>query len=181
MRLVSWRACMDDVKKVTVSRRRVMQLMASLPVAGALAGTSQAQGGTPAVKMASVARAPRPEKEVRAIWIHPEQHISAGEKEGKAQIKTMVERFAAANFNLLLPWTVSGYLAALDQESYRKSHPTAAWDYLGVLIDEAAKAGLDVDMWYSFTDYRAADSPEFNLAMGGSPEWMAKRLDEVVP
>src|SRR5438874_1472860 len=118
---------MDDVKRVTVSRRKVMQSMVSLPIAAGMARKSQAQGGAPAVKMAPVARASRPEKEVRAIWIHPEQHISAGEKEGKAQIKTMVERFAAANFNLLLPWTVSGYLAALDQESYRKSHPTAAW------------------------------------------------------
>jgi len=172
---------MGEEKKVTVSRRRMMQLMSSLPVASALAGTSQAQLGTPAVKMAPVPRAPRPAKEVRAIWIHPEQHISASEKEGKAQIKTMVERFAAANFNLLLPWTVSGYLAAMDHESYRKDHPAASWDYLGVLIDEAAKAGLDVDMWYSFTDYRDPGSPEFNPAIGGSPEWMAKRLDEVVP
>jgi uncharacterized lipoprotein YddW (UPF0748 family) len=145
--------------------------------------TSGAQAAIPAParKMAPVARAPRPTKEIRAIWIHPEQHISAGEKEGKPQIKAMVERFARANFNLLLPWTVSGYLAALDHEEYRKDHPTAEWDYLGVLIDEAAKLGLDVDMWYSFTDYRDPKSPEFNPAIGGSADWMAKRLDEVMP
>ena len=115
------------------------------------------------------------------MWIHPEQHTAAGEKEGKAQIKATVERYARANFNLLLPWTVSGYLAALDHPEYRKDHPTAEWDYLGVLIDEATKLGLDVDLWYSFTDYRDPKSPEFNPAIGGSPEWMAKRLDEVMP
>jgi uncharacterized lipoprotein YddW (UPF0748 family) len=36
-------------------------------------------------------------------------------------------------------------------------------------------------MWYSFTDYRDPKSPEFDPAIGGSTEWMAKRLDEVLP
>ena len=166
-----------------VSRRKALQLFSVAGVVGVLPGTgsSQATAPAPAAKIAPVARAPRPAKEVRAIWIHPEQHISAEEKEGKAQIKVMVERFARANFNLLLPWTVSGYLAAVDHEEYRKDHPTARWDYLGVLIDEATNQGLDVDMWYSFTDYRDPKSPEFNTAIGGSPKWMAKRLDEVMP
>jgi uncharacterized lipoprotein YddW (UPF0748 family) len=172
---------MDKVKEAAVTRRRMLQLMGAIPVAGALARAAQAQTAVPFAKMAPVPRAPRPAKEVRAMWIHPEQHTAAGEKEGKEQIKVMVNRFAAANFNTLLPWTVSGYLAALEHESYRKDHPTARWDALGVLIDEATKAGLDVDMWYSFTDYRDLGSPEFNPAVGGSPEWMAKRLDEVVP
>lgn len=170
---------MHEVKNAQVSRRRMLQLMAAVPVAGAMTGA--AQTAVPVSQMAPVARAPRPSKEVRAIWIHPEQHTAAGEKEGREQIKLLVHRFADANFTTLLPWTVSGYLAALEHESYRKDHPTAKWDALGVLIEEASKAGLDVDMWYSFTDYRDLASPEFNPALGGSPEWIAKRLDEVVP
>lgn len=128
-----------------------------------------------------VPRAPKPSKEVRAIWIHPEQHTDADEKTGKAQIKAQVDRYARANFNLILPWTVSSYLTAVEHEAYRKDHPTARWDWLGYLVEESAKAGIDVDMWYSFTDYRAPNSPEFDPKIGGSPTWMAKRLDEVNP
>jgi uncharacterized lipoprotein YddW (UPF0748 family) len=174
---------MNESSSGSFSRRKALQLFSTATVAGMMPEASVAEKLPCAVeqKMSPIARAPRPTKEVRAIWIHPEQHISAGEAEGKQQIKAMVERFARANFNLLLPWTVSGYLAALDHEEYRKDHPTAAWDYLGVLVEEATKLGLDVDMWYSFTDYRDPKSPEFNPAIGGSPEWMAKRLDEVEP
>ncbi len=162
----------------SVSRRRVLQVLSAAGIAGGL--PMGGQTAKPA-KMAQVARAPRPVKEVRAVWIHPEQHIAKDERQGRLDVKAMVDRFARANFNLLLPWTVSGYLAALDHVEYRKDHPTAAWDWLGVLVDEASKAGMDVDMWYAFTDYREVGSPEFNPALGGSREWMAKRLDEVVP
>lgn len=162
------------------NRRKLLQLLSSATVAGTLpaVGKAQAPAGQ---KLAPVPRAPRPAKEVRAIWIHPEQHTDADEKTGRAQIKATVDRYARANFNLILPWTVSGYLAALEHEEYRKDHPTARWDWLGYLIEEAGKAGIDVDMWYSFTDYRDPKSPEFNPAIGGSTDWMAKRLDEVVP
>ncbi len=171
---------MGKFSNTSLDRRKLLQLLSSATLAGALPAAANAQ--LPAgQKLAPVLRAPRPTKEVRAIWIHPEQHTDADEKKGRAQIKASVERYARANFNLILPWTVSGYLAALDHEEYRKDHPTANWDYLGVLIDEASKLGLDVDMWYSFTDYREPKSPEFNSAIGGNPEWMAKRLDEVVP
>ncbi len=160
-----------------------MKLLSSAAVVGALPAAAQNSGLAGAAKppMTQVLRAPRPSKEVRAIWIHPEQHTDADEKTGKAQIKATVDRYARANFTLLLPWTVAGYLAALDHSEYRKDHPTAEWDWLGYLIEEASKAGLDVDLWYSFTDYRDPKSPEFNPAIGGNSEWMAKRLDEVVP
>jgi uncharacterized lipoprotein YddW (UPF0748 family) len=169
---------MSESSNSSLSRRTLLQLLSSATVAGALPVAAQP---TSTVKMAAVPRSPRPSKEVRAIWIHPEQHVSASEKEGRAQVKAMVDRYARANFNLLLPWTVSGYLAALDHPEYRKDHPTATWDWLGVLIEEATKGGLDVDLWYAFTDYRDLKSPEFNPALGGSTEWMAKRLDEAVP
>jgi uncharacterized lipoprotein YddW (UPF0748 family) len=167
---------MSESGNMSLSRRKVLQLLPAAAMASALPAAAQT-----ASKMVAVPRAPRPAKEVRAIWIHPEQHTDANEKIGKAQIKATVERYARANFTLLLPWTVSGYLAALDHPEYRKLHPTAEWDYLGVLIDEATREGLDVDMWYSFTDYRDPKSPEFDPAIGGSTEWMAKRLDEVSP
>jgi len=162
----------------SVSRRRLLQLVSSASVAGVLrAETPQAAKPVPS----PVATAPRPAREVRAIWVHPESHIAANEAEGKAQVREMVQRFAKANFNTLFPWTVSGYLAALDHEAYREKHPLARWDALGVLVEEAAREGLDVDMWYSFTDYREADSPEFDPKLGGDPAWMAKRLDELMP
>ena len=161
---------------MTLSRRKLLQLLPTAAAATALPAAAQTKQ-----PMTSVPRAPRPTKEVRAIWIHPEQHTDANEKTGKAQIKATVERYARANFTLLLPWTLSGYLTALDHPQYRKLHPTAEWDYLGYLIDEASKEGLDVDMWYSFTDYRDPASPEFDPSIGGSTDWMAKRLDEVVP
>lgn len=162
-----------------ITRRRALQLATATTAAAMLPATVAARAKAQAT--APVPAAPRPAREVRAIWIHPEQHIAAEEKQGKADIRAMVERFARANFNLLLPWTVSGYLAALDHPAYRADHPAAQWDYLATLIDEAAKLGLDVDMWYSFTDYRSPKSPEFDPALGGSTDWMARRLDEIDP
>jgi uncharacterized lipoprotein YddW (UPF0748 family) len=160
----------------SLNRRRLLQLLSTASVASVLP-----RAGAQERPMPPIPRAPKPAKEVRAIWIHPEQHTDADEKTGKAQIKAQVDRYARANFNLILPWTVSGYLAALEHEEYRKDHPTAKWDWLGYLIEESAKVGIDVDMWYSFTDYRDPKSPEFNPAIGGSPTWMAKRIDELQP
>lgn len=166
-----------------LSRRQALQLLAAGSIAGTASTTAQAQNGTACVRpaMSTVPRAPKISREIRAIWIHPEQHTDADEIKGKAQIKATVDRYAKANFTTLLPWTVSGYLAALEHEEYRKDHPTARWDWLGYLTEEATKAGLDVHMWYSFTEYRDPTSPEFNASLGGNAEWMAKRLDEIKP
>lgn len=162
------------------TRRRALQLLGGAAAAPALAAAAQTPPQS-AQQLPAVPRASRPKHEVRAIWIHPEQHTDADETKGRAQIRETVQRFAKANFNTLLPWTVSGYLEALDTPSYREKHPTAAWNSLGVLLEEAKREGLDVDLWYSFTDYRDASSPEFNPAVGGSKEWAAKRIDEIDP
>ncbi len=112
--------------------------------------------------------------EDRGVWIHPERYFTTSDgKAGREQVRAMVRRYADAGFNLLLPWTVSGYLAALDDPRLQARHPSATWDALGAIIDEAAVQGMGVDLWYSFTDYRGPASPEFDAAYGGNPAWRA--------
>lgn len=119
--------------------------------------------------------------EIRGVWIHPERSFAADPAEGRKQVAAMVERFAKANFNVILPWITSSYLVALDSPVYAEAHPIARWDALGVLIEEASRVGLGVDIWYGFTDYRDKKSPDYDPSVGGDPSWMAKRLDEVIP
>lgn len=164
-----------------MNRRQALQLLGTATIAGMTPPAVAAPNTLNNAKKFAVPRAPKLTREMRAIWIHPEQHTAADEVEGKKQIKATVDRFAAANFTHLLPWTVTEYLAALDHEEYRKDHPTARWDWLGYLSEEASKAGLETHLWYSFTEYREDTAPEFNPAIGGNPAWKAKRLDELRP
>jgi uncharacterized lipoprotein YddW (UPF0748 family) len=100
---------------------------------------------------------------------------------GKEQVRVAVRRLAEAHFNLILPWTTSGYLVALDHPEYLAFHPTARWDALGVLVDEASRAGLAVHLWYAFSEDRSRNSPDFDPRVGGNPEWAARRIRESVP
>lgn len=121
-----------------------------------------------------------PINELRAAWVETEQ-FSADPTTGKKQIHDTVQRLADAHLNLLLAWATSGYLVGLTNSHYAKAHPTARWDALGCLVQEADAKGLPVHLWYSFTDYRATDSPDFDPEVGGNPEWAAVRIDELLP
>lgn len=171
---------------MNVSRRDMLRMVPAAAAAATMGSSlnavpAEAQQRTNKLMSVDVPRASRPSREIRGIWIHPERYFSADGSDGRKQIRVMVERYARANFNLILPWTVSGYLQALTTPSYQQAHPTAAWDSLGVLIEESAKVGMDVDIWYSFTDYRDPKSPEFDPALGGDLTWSARRFDEVAP
>jgi uncharacterized lipoprotein YddW (UPF0748 family) len=130
---------------------------------------------------AAAVAAPSSKREVRAVWIHPENLFKAPEAEGRKLVRDAVARLASANFNLILPWVPSGLLAALESDLYKDAHPTARWDVLGVLIDEAAARGIPVEIWYAFTAYRNQASPDFDPRLGGNPQWAAVRLDEYRP
>jgi len=122
-----------------------------------------------------------PEVEVRGACLHPESAFDADPARGKQQVAETVRKLAQANFNLILPWTKSGYLVALVDADYQKDHPTARWDALGTLIEEASKHGIAVHLWYSFTYYKSAKSPEFDPKKQGDPKWAARRIDELLP
>ena len=172
---------------MNISRRNLLRLVPSAAAAatfgyGTLGPVSaEAQQRTNLLATVEFPRMPRPKREIRGIWIHPERYFSADGNEGRRQVRAMVDRYVRANFNLILPWTVSEYLQALTTPEYQQAHPTARWDSLGVLIEESEKVGLEVDLWYSFTDYRDPKSPEFDPALGGDLGWSARRLDEVAP
>src|SRR4051812_33832519 len=82
--------------------------------------------------------------EARAVWLHLADMFDADPDKGKEQLRRTVGKLAEHNFNLILPWVTSDYLAALEDEEYRKKIPNAGWDSLGVLIDESARAGMSV-------------------------------------
>jgi len=121
-----------------------------------------------------------PVTELRGAWVETEQ-FSADPAKGKQQIRDTVQRLVDAHINLLLAWATSGYLVGLTDPRYVKDHATAAWDPLGYLLQEAGAKGLPVHLWYSFTDYRTAGSPDFDPEVGGNPEWAAVRIDEHFP
>jgi uncharacterized lipoprotein YddW (UPF0748 family) len=121
-----------------------------------------------------------PMTELRGVWVETEQ-FSPDPPTGKKQVRNTVQRLADARLNLLLAWATSGFLVGLTNPRYAKAHPAARWDALGYLVQEAGAKGLPVHLWYSFTDYRATDSPDFDPEVGGNPDWAAIRIDELLP
>jgi uncharacterized lipoprotein YddW (UPF0748 family) len=119
--------------------------------------------------------------EARGVWLHPESQFSADPEKGRQQVREFVRRFAQANFNLILPWIRSVYIAGLADESYRKTVPISGWNALGELVKAAHESNIQVQVWYSFTGYRGPESPEFNQKLGGNPAWAAHRITELVP
>lgn len=119
--------------------------------------------------------------EIRAVWMHPESQFSADPERGRLEVHQFVESIASANFNLILPWVRSEYVAALTDETYQKSIPIAKWDALGELIKVAHERGLQIHLWYSFTYYKSPNSPDFNPKHAGNPDWGARQLDELLP
>lgn len=113
--------------------------------------------------------------EARGIWVHL-THFNADPIQGKAEVQAFVDRYADANFNLVLPWVLSEYMAALTDPAYQSSQPTAKWDALGELVRCAQQRHLQVHFWYSFTYYKSAGSPDFNPQHGGDPAWAARRV-----
>jgi uncharacterized lipoprotein YddW (UPF0748 family) len=118
--------------------------------------------------------------EGRAVWLHYSR-VDANPAKGKEQVHSMVQKLAEHNFNLILPAVTDDYLVALDHPEYLESQPFAKWDWLGVLIDEAGRAGLAVHMWYLFMEYHDRQNSPFDPRVGGNPEWAALRLDEYRP
>ena len=122
--------------------------------------------------------------EARAVWLHLSTMFDADAAKGKEQVHATVQRLAEHNFNLILPWVTSEYLAALlDRDAeYLKQCPNAAWDSMAVLLEESAKAGLGVDVWYGPTEYRTGpDAPDYTPRLGGDPSWSAVRINEFRP
>ena len=119
--------------------------------------------------------------EARAVWLHLPRVFDADPAKGKEQVHTTVQKLGEHNFNLILPWITSDYLVALDDAEYRKKMPNAGWNSLGVLIEESARAGLSVDIWYAFTEYRNAKSSDYDPRVGGDPKWAALRINEYRP
>jgi uncharacterized lipoprotein YddW (UPF0748 family) len=119
--------------------------------------------------------------EARAVWLHLPRVFDADPEKGKEQVHSTVQRLAENNFNLILPWVTSDYLVALDDAEYQKQVRNASWDSLGTLIEESARAGLSVDIWYAFTEYRNARSSDYDPRVGGDPKWAALRMNEYRP
>lgn len=120
-------------------------------------------------------RAADTSKEARGVWLHLTD-FSADPDEGKKQVQQVVERLANANFNLIMPWVLSEYAAALTDTNYLSAAPTAKWDSLGEVVREAHRRGIQTHIWYSFTYYKSGNSPEFDPKHGGDPKWAAWSL-----
>lgn len=114
-------------------------------------------------------------KEARGVWMHLTD-FSADAGQGKREVRQAVNRLADANFNLIMPWVVSEYAAALTDTNYLSAAPNAKWDALGEVVREAHQRGMQVHLWYSFTYYKSPQSPDFNPARGGNPSWAARSL-----
>lgn len=99
---------------------------------------------------------------------------------GKREIQDCMARLKDAGFNTILVWLSSAYLAALADSRYLTQEPSAAWDSLGFLLEEAANKHLVAWIEYSFTSYKRANSPEFDPLLGGNPSWKALMLADRV-
>src|SRR5689334_12257880 len=99
--------------------------------------------------------------EARGVWLHLTD-FSIDPVQGKKEVHETVQKFADANFNLIMPWVLSEYVAALSDTNYLPAAPSAKWDALGELTHEAALRKMKVEIWYSFTYYKSPQSPEFD-------------------
>jgi len=133
---------------------------------------------------AAVLAPPSPGVEARAVWLHLPTMFDASASKGKQQVRAEVQKLAEHNFNLILPWVPTEYLAALldGDAEFLKQCPNAAWDSLGVLLEECSKAGLAADIWYPPSEYRSSPTaPDFSTRLGGDPAWAAVRINEFRP
>jgi uncharacterized lipoprotein YddW (UPF0748 family) len=119
--------------------------------------------------------------ELRAIWVHPIKDFGKDAEKGKKEINDFTARLADAHFNAIFAWVTSEYAIALANEKYKKRLPQAEWDSVGELIQAAGRHHVHVHLWYSLTGYKNRESPEFDPEVGGNPQWIAKRVDEVYP
>ncbi|HMK65373.1 MAG TPA: family 10 glycosylhydrolase, partial [Thermodesulfobacteriota bacterium] len=126
----------------------------------------------------AVQPSPMGSPEIRALWMVPRLIFDADPEKGKIQIREYVQKMANAHFNTLLVEMPSDYIAALTDERYQKAIPITKWDALGELINFAHEVGLQVHLWYSFTDYKSPRSPEFNPLHNGNPKWAAVQIKE---
>ena len=115
------------------------------------------------------------QKEARGIWLHLTD-FSDDPVEGKKQVRETIDKFAKANFNLVMPWVLSEYVAALSDTNYLPQATTAKWDSLGEVVRESHARGMQIHIWYSFTYYKSPKSPEFDPKHGGDPNWAALSL-----
>src|SRR5207247_1873438 len=104
--------------------------------------------------LAAELTAPGSSREARGVWLHLSD-FTADPAKGKSEVHQAVERLANANFNLVMPWVLSEYAAALTNTNYLAAAPTAAWDVLGELSREAGRRGMQIHLWYSFTYYKS--------------------------
>src|SRR3954462_11815180 len=80
----------------------------------------------------------KPAVEARGVWLHLSD-FSADPQQGKAEVQLLVKKLAEANFNFIMPWVLSEYIAALRDPEHEKAAPTASWDALGEVAREAAQ------------------------------------------
>ena len=115
--------------------------------------------------------------EIRAVWM--DLDFNSDPEKGRKEVLAFVDRMAGANFNVILPWVPTEYIAALTDEAYQRSRPVAKWDALGELIKASHTKGIQVHVWYSFTAYKSSWSPEFNPVHGGNPAWASVTTAEL--
>lgn len=117
------------------------------------------------------------EPELRAVWA--DLQFDVDPQKGRTEVRQFVERMANANFNVILPWVSSEYIAVLTDETPRKVISNARWDALGELVKVSQEKGLQVHIWWSFTGEKNPGSPEFNPAHNGNPAWASIHIDEL--
>jgi uncharacterized lipoprotein YddW (UPF0748 family) len=115
--------------------------------------------------------------ELRAIWINLEPQFrmcAENPDQGRQAVRTFVDNLADSNFNVIFAWVLSTYAPAVTNAKFRALNPAAGCDALGEMVAEAKTRGIQVHLWVSVTQYKQYNSPEFNPALGGNPQWAAR-------
>ena len=123
--------------------------------------------------------AKQPSVEIRATWLILDGHFSEDPARGRAEVQACINRLADAHFNAVFIWMRSEYAAAIQDERFRPLAPLATWDAVEEAMSAASKCGLQTHLWYSFTHYKSAQSPEFNRGAGGDPTWASMSVEEL--
>jgi hypothetical protein len=124
---------------------------------------------------------------LRGVWLSlfspADLFCRDGEPDGVPSaegIARVVSLLGNSGFNTIFVMADCWYSYSITHPEYQDANPLAAWDGLGVLIQEASARGMQVHPSLPLVNHRnypRGRPPDFSPECGGSPAWRARYVE----